>query len=151
MRVLIRIVAALAAVSVVNTLWFVAAFASAGGLRALLQLHALGALTIVGWLIAIMVGPVAVVEVSGHRAPCRHSLVRIWSRLLRRWRAGAPFACGFYLVNFHGSGDVCFAPGRPASARSAPSVCDASVERSRLTRRCSGERRGRQSFRRSLK
>jgi hypothetical protein len=73
MRLLIRIVAVLAAVSVLGTVWFVAAFAAAGGLRALLTSGLLGGLTIVGWLIALVVGPVATVQLwrfrqSGRRA-----------------------------------------------------------------------------------
>jgi hypothetical protein len=62
MRLLIRIVAVLAAVSVLGTVWFVAAFAAAGGLRALLTSGLLGGLTIVGWVIALVVGPVATVQ-----------------------------------------------------------------------------------------
>ncbi len=73
MRLLIRVVAVLAAVSVLGTLWFVAAFAAAGGLRALLTSGLLGSLTIVGWAIAFIVGPVAAVQLwrfrdSGRRA-----------------------------------------------------------------------------------
>ena len=73
MRLLIRIVAVLAAVSVLGTVWFVAAFAAAGGLRGLLASGLLGGLTIVGWVIALVVGPVATVQLwrfrqSGRRA-----------------------------------------------------------------------------------
>ena len=73
MRVLIRIVAAFAAVSVLGTAWIVAAFAAAGGLRALPSSGLLGGLTIVGWVIALVVGPVAAVQLwrfrqSGRRA-----------------------------------------------------------------------------------
>src|SRR5918994_5457342 len=73
MRILIRIVAVLAAVSVLGTVWFVAAFAAAGGLRALPTAGLLGGLTIVGWVIALLVGPVAAVQLwrfrqSGRRA-----------------------------------------------------------------------------------
>ena len=73
MRLLIRFVAVLAAASVLGTLWFVAGFAAAGGLRALLTSGLLGSLTIVGWVIALVVGPVAAVQLwrfrnSGRRA-----------------------------------------------------------------------------------
>src|SRR5512134_1750458 len=73
MRLLIRIVAVVAAVSVLGTVWFVAAFAAAGGLRALLTSGVVGGLTIVGWVIALVVGPVATVQLwrfrqSGRRA-----------------------------------------------------------------------------------
>jgi len=72
-RVLVRVVAILAAVSVLGTVWFVAAFAAAGGLPGLLTSGLLGALTIVGWVIALAVGPVAAVQLwrfreSGRRA-----------------------------------------------------------------------------------
>jgi len=73
MRPSIRIVAVLAAVSVLGTVWFVAAFAATGGLRSLLTSGVLGGLTIVGWVIALVVGPVATVQLwrfrqSGRRA-----------------------------------------------------------------------------------
>jgi hypothetical protein len=70
---LIRIVAVLAGVSVLFTLWFVAAFAAAGGLGALLASGLLGGLTIVGWVITLVMGPIAAVQLwrfrdSGRRA-----------------------------------------------------------------------------------
>jgi hypothetical protein len=73
MRFLIRIVAVVAAVSVLGTVWFVAGFVAAGGLRALLTSGLVGVLTIVGWVIALVVGPVATVQLwrfrqSGRRA-----------------------------------------------------------------------------------
>jgi hypothetical protein len=73
MRVLIRIVAVLTALSVLCTVWFVAAIAVAGGLRELLASGLLGGLTIVGWVIALVVGPVATVQLwrfreNGRRA-----------------------------------------------------------------------------------
>ena len=73
MRLLIRLVAVLAAVSVLGTVSFVAVFAAAGGLRALVSAGLLGGLTIVGWAIALVAGPVAAVQLwrfrqSGRRA-----------------------------------------------------------------------------------
>jgi hypothetical protein len=73
MRLLIRFVAVLAAVDVLGTVWFVAVLAAAGGLRALLSAGLLGGLTIVGWAIALVAGPVAAVQLwrfrqSGRRA-----------------------------------------------------------------------------------
>ena len=74
MRVLIRIVAVLAGLSVLGTVWFVVAvLATRGGLRALLTSGLLGGLTIVGWVITFLVGPVAAVQLwrfrdSGRRA-----------------------------------------------------------------------------------
>jgi hypothetical protein len=72
-RLLIRIVAVFAAVSVLGTLWFVAAFAAAGGLRALVTSGLLGGLTILGWVLTLVAGPVAAVQLwrfrdSGRRA-----------------------------------------------------------------------------------
>ena len=74
MRLLVRIVAVLAAVSVLGTVWFVAAFAAAGELQALLTSGLLGSLTIVGWVITLVVGPVATVQLwrfrqSGRSVP----------------------------------------------------------------------------------
>ena len=73
MRFLIRIVAVLAAVSVLGTLWFVAAFAAGDGLGPLVRSGLLGGLTIVGWVVTLLVGPVAAVQLwrfrdSGRRA-----------------------------------------------------------------------------------
>ena len=73
MRLSIRIVAALAGASVLGTVWFVAAFAVAGGLRALVASGLLGWLTILGWGVALVMGPVATVQLwrfrdSGRRA-----------------------------------------------------------------------------------
>lgn len=73
MRLAIRILAVLAAVSVLGTLWFVAAFGAAGGLAPLVRSGLLGMLTIAGWVIALVVGPVAAVQLwrireSGRRA-----------------------------------------------------------------------------------
>lgn len=62
MRLLIRIVAALAGVSVLGTLWFIAALAAGGGLGTLLRSGLLGALTIAGWVVTLVVGPVAAVQ-----------------------------------------------------------------------------------------
>ena len=73
MRLLIRTVAVLAGLSVLGTVWFVAVLATRGGLRALLTSGLLGGLTIVGWVITFLVGPVAAVQLwrfrdSGRRA-----------------------------------------------------------------------------------
>lgn len=73
MRVIVRVLAVLAALSVVTTLWFVASFVRAGGLRALLMSGLLGVLTLVGWIITLVIGPVAAVQLwklreSGRRA-----------------------------------------------------------------------------------
>ena len=61
-RLLIRLMAVLAAVSVLGTLWFVAAFAAGVGLGQLLKTGWIGRLTMVGWIIALVVGPIAAVQ-----------------------------------------------------------------------------------------
>jgi hypothetical protein len=72
-RLLVRLVAVLAGVSVAGTVWFVVVFAAAGGLSVLLTSGLLGVLTFVGWFIALVVGPVTAVQLwrlreSGRRA-----------------------------------------------------------------------------------
>ena len=59
--------------SVPGTRSFVAAFGAGGGLGPLLRSGVLGGLTIVGWVVALVVGPVAAVQLwrfreSGRRA-----------------------------------------------------------------------------------
>ena len=87
MRLLIRIVAVLAAVSVLGTVWFVAAFAAAGGLRALLTSGLLGGLTIVGWVIALIAGPVATVQLWKFRQSGRRAGIVLFG-----------YGLGYYLV-----------------------------------------------------
>jgi hypothetical protein len=72
-RLLVRIVAVLAAVSVLGTLWFVAAFAATGGFGAILISGLLGSLTVVGWVIALVVGPVAAVQLWRFRETGRRA------------------------------------------------------------------------------
>jgi hypothetical protein len=72
-RLLIRIVAVLSAFSVAGTVWFIAAFAAAGGMQELLSSGALGILTIACWCVVLLAGPVAAVQLwrfrrSGRRA-----------------------------------------------------------------------------------
>jgi hypothetical protein len=73
MRLLNRLVAVVATISVAGTVWFVAAFAAAGGLLGLLTVRLLGSLTLVGWLITLVAGPIAAIQLwrlreSGRRA-----------------------------------------------------------------------------------
>lgn len=73
MRSLVRIVAIIAGLSVVGTVWFVATFAARGGLGALVTSGMLGVLTLVGWVVTLLIGPVATVQLwrlrdSGRRA-----------------------------------------------------------------------------------
>ena len=67
MKVTLRIVAVLAAFSVVFTVWFVARFAAAGGIRSLVASGLLGILTLVGWIVTLTAGPFAVVRLWRYR------------------------------------------------------------------------------------
>lgn len=73
MRVLVRLIAVVAGLSVVGTLLFVAGLAAAGRLPALLASGLLGVLTAVGWAITLVAGPLAAAQLwrfreSGRRA-----------------------------------------------------------------------------------
>jgi hypothetical protein len=73
MRFLIRVVALLAAASVLMTMWFVAGFTTRAGMGPLLRSGILGGLTLVGWIVTLVYGPIAAVQLwrfreSGRRA-----------------------------------------------------------------------------------
>ena len=73
MRILLRLIAILAAVSVLFTVWFVIAFARIGGLQALSAKTALAAFTFIGWVITLGAGPFVAIQLwrlrdSGRRA-----------------------------------------------------------------------------------
>ena len=89
MRLLIRIVAVLAAVSVLGTVWFVAAFAAAGGVRALPGSGLLGGLTIAGWAIALVLGPVATVQLWRFRQSGRRAGIVLFGLWLGYYLVGA--------------------------------------------------------------
>ena len=67
MKVTLRIVAVLAACSVVFTVWFVARFAAAGGIRSLVASGLLGILTLIGWIVTLTAGPFAAVQLWRYR------------------------------------------------------------------------------------
>jgi len=67
LKVTLRIVAVLAAFSVVFTVWFVARFAAAGGIRSLVASGLLGILTLVGWIVTLTASPFAVVQLGRYR------------------------------------------------------------------------------------
>jgi hypothetical protein len=73
LRILIRIVAVLAGISFLATVWFVAAFVGAGGLRRLLTSGLLGGMTCIGWVIALVAGPVAAVQLWRFRPTGRRA------------------------------------------------------------------------------
>jgi hypothetical protein len=62
MRLAVRGVAVLAALSFSATLAFIAGFARGGGAAALVSRGAFGVATIIGWAIALTAGPLAAVE-----------------------------------------------------------------------------------------
>lgn len=73
MPIVLKSIAATAAVSVVFTIWLMLAIVSARGVRPLLAAGALGILTIAGWMVTLVVGPIATVQLwrqreSGRRA-----------------------------------------------------------------------------------
>jgi apolipoprotein N-acyltransferase len=62
MPLLLRVIAATAAASVVFTIWLMLAVLSAGGPRQLFAAGALGALTAIGWVVTVTLGPIAAVQ-----------------------------------------------------------------------------------------
>jgi hypothetical protein len=67
LKVTLRIVAVLAALSVVFTVWFIASFAAAGGGSAMGTSGLLGILTLAGWVVSLTAGPFAAVQLWRHR------------------------------------------------------------------------------------
>lgn len=62
MRILIRIIAIFAAISAISSLWAAISFVGQGLLVPLIQSSWLGSLTVLGWVIAIIIGPFAAVQ-----------------------------------------------------------------------------------------
>ena len=62
MRILIRIIAVLAAISAISSLWAAISFVGQGLLVPLIQASWLGSLTVLGWVIAVIIGPFAAVQ-----------------------------------------------------------------------------------------
>ena len=70
---MLRLVAAIAAISVVFTIWLILVIGTAGGFVPLLRSGALGILTFVGWTVTLALGPVTAVQLwrfkeTGRRA-----------------------------------------------------------------------------------
>ena len=63
MQVVVRIVAVLAGVSVVGTIGLIALFASRGNVLSLLSAGWLGALTFAGWVVTLIAGPIAAIQI----------------------------------------------------------------------------------------
>ena len=87
MRLMIRLVAILAAVSVLGTIWFIAAFAAQGGLSALFASGLLGILTVVGWAVTLLMGPVTAIQLWRYRESGRRCGIVLFG-----------YGLGYYLV-----------------------------------------------------
>jgi apolipoprotein N-acyltransferase len=85
MPLLLRVIAATAAASIVFTIWLMMVVLSAGGHRQLFAAGALGALTAIGWAVTVTLGPVAAVQ--------------LW-RLKESGRLAATAVFGFGLVYY---------------------------------------------------
>ena len=73
MTLVLKSIAATAAVSVIFTIWLMLAIVSARGIRPLLGAGALGVLTLAGWVVTLVLGPLTTVRLwhlqeSGRRA-----------------------------------------------------------------------------------
>jgi hypothetical protein len=88
MRLLVKLVAVLTALSLIRTVWFVAGFVGAGGLRGLLTSGLLGGLTILGWMIVFVAGPVAGVQLWRFRESGRHAGIILFGYNVAYYIAG---------------------------------------------------------------
>lgn len=100
MRIALRIIAAFIAVAVAFTLWFAIWFSSSGRMPLLLRGDMIGSLTILGWLLTLLVGPYAVVQ--------------LW-RLRSRGRYAAATLVGFAVVYYVIGGIWLREPNAPAT------------------------------------
>lgn len=62
MHILLQIIAATAAISVVFTIWLILLLVSTRGIPALLGAGALGVMTFVGWAVTLILGPFTAVQ-----------------------------------------------------------------------------------------
>lgn len=62
MRALIKTIAVFVAVSVLATMWFIVAITANGSLPSLFDAGALGVLTLAGWAVSLVAGPIAAVQ-----------------------------------------------------------------------------------------
>ncbi len=90
-HVLLRIVAVLAAVSVVFTLRFIVAFASAGGLRSLVATGLLGVLTLLGWVLSVVLGPLVTIQLWRYKESGRLAAVVLFGYGLTYYVMGLLF------------------------------------------------------------
>lgn len=94
MGIILRIVAVYAALSVALTLWFIAAFSSIGGLRPLLSGGVLGWLTLIGWLVTLVLGPVAAIKLWRFAETGRRAAIVLFGFGLLYYVAGLLFLRG---------------------------------------------------------
>ena len=73
MKVILRMIAILAALSVVFTVWLIASLAAAGGIRSVAASGLLGILTIVGWLVSLVTGPFVAIQLWKYRESGRRA------------------------------------------------------------------------------
>lgn len=59
---MIRIIAMFAATSVLGTVWLIVTIARTGGLPVLVSTGLLGAVTLVGWAVTLVAGPIAAIQ-----------------------------------------------------------------------------------------
>jgi hypothetical protein len=103
MRLMVKMVAVLAGVSVVSTVWFVAVFAAGDGIGALLKSGLLGVLTLVGWAITLVIGPVAAIQLWRFRQSGRRAAIVLFGYGLAYYVVGlltlrAPDASVWHIV-----------------------------------------------------
>ena len=73
MRIVLRVIAVVTAISVCTTAWFIAWMARTGGLQALFHAGLLGVITFAGWGVTLVLGPITAVQLwrvreTGRRA-----------------------------------------------------------------------------------
>ena len=88
MRLLIRTVAVLAGLSALGMLWAMAGVAGAGEIRTVAASGVFGWLTLLGWVIAIAAGPIALVQLWRFRESGRRAAIVLFAYGLAYYVAG---------------------------------------------------------------
>ena len=70
---MLRIVAAIAAISVVFTIWLILVIGTAGGFVPLLRSGALGIMTFIGWTVTLALGPITAVQLGRYKETGRRA------------------------------------------------------------------------------
>jgi len=87
MRITLRLIAILSAVSVLATVWFIVWFGTRG-LSALMNSGLLGAITFVGWAVTLVAGPIAAVQLFRLRTSGRIAAIILFSTALAYYAVG---------------------------------------------------------------